>query len=317
MFCIYYIVATVAEDVVLVAVVTLVVTVVFAFVVALVVVASPALHHCCVRIEIKVPSSQSAAKHQHNFIGSAKRAINACQAHPDRETDRQTHIPTRNPIYTAETQSPSPVLASIHAFDSVPSISIYPSICLSIQVPATVWGKCFAVALPLPLLLLLRPILANAHQSAHNGAGIIVFVFSMQSYAKYIRDFHTNTHTQIQAQIQAYIVHNVCVYIPASLCVCVCVSVAYSFITFPPLEVTASQCGVKYTFMITFSICLSYIDEFDIDFLSFIEYPILNLYFDSFSVHVLLLITIYSHIMLFISISKHQIHHRSHLEPVH
>lgn len=135
MFCIYYTVATVV--VVIAAVVTLVVTVVFAFVVALVVVASPALHHCCVRVEIKVPSSQSAAKHQHNFIGSAKRAINACQAHPDRQTDRQTHIPTRNPIYTAETQSPSPPhrplpRIGIHSCVRFCSIHIHLSVYLSI-----------------------------------------------------------------------------------------------------------------------------------------------------------------------------------------
>lgn len=142
-------------------------------------------------------------------------------------TDRQTHIPAGNrrlwlcPYPASVTPTP----ATIHAFDSVPSISIYPSICLSIQVPATVWGKCFAVACLAPVLvpvpspppLPLSPLrlLTNAHQSAHNGDGIIVFVFSMQSYAKYIHDFHTHTHTQ------AYIVHNVCVYMYAAITVCV------------------------------------------------------------------------------------------------
>lgn len=169
------------------------------------------------RVEQSRVRYENCAKHQHNFIGSSKRAINACQAQSS-----TIHIPARNTRIPAL----SPPSTSIHAFDSMPSISIYPSIRLSVYLFRCLppFGASVLLLLPPPSLLptLSPSLLTNAHQSAHNGDGIIVFVFSMQSYAKYIHDFHTHTHTM------RHTLYIMCV----SICwLCVCVCVAYSFIT--------------------------------------------------------------------------------------
>lgn len=68
--------------------------------------------------------------------------------------------------------------------------SIYLPIYLSFHL-STIYNDSGQVFLR-SFALLERP-LTNAHQSAHNGARIIVFVLSMQRYAKYIHNF-AQTH---------------------------------------------------------------------------------------------------------------------------
>lgn len=144
-----------------------------------------------------------------SIILSGHRSV---QSMPARRNPAQS---TSRPGTQESRLSPPPPQAFMRSIPCHP----YPSIRLSVYLFRCLppFGASVLLLLPSPpsLLPTFSPsLLTNAHQSAHNGDGIIVFVFSMQSYAKYIHDLHTHTH------IEAYIVYNVCVYM---LAVCVCV----------------------------------------------------------------------------------------------
>lgn len=148
-----------------------------------------------------------------SIILSGHRSV---QSMPARRNPAQS---TSRPGTQESRLSPPPPQAFMRSIPCHPYPSIHLSVYLSIYSGACHrLGQVFCCCFPPPpsLLPTLPPsLLTNAHQSAHNGDGIIVFVFSMQSYAKYIHDFHTHTHTL------RHTLYIMCVSI-CWLCVCVC-----------------------------------------------------------------------------------------------